>query len=114
MEIIAIEVNQEDYFANKLISQFMGLPDKYEEGIINYKDPWDNLMEIVKTIENIKSQRYGGFTVTIARDICLIQSRNTGKESTYSKSYFSNNDKKSAVYQSCLMFIKWYTTQKPK
>ena len=77
---------------------------------LDFKHNWEMLMKVVGKIEKIQHQKYGRFKVKIEDDSCLIQSTLKGKESTYSKVYVSPNNKKQAVYESCLMFVEWYNS----
>ena len=69
---------------------------------------WNIIMMVVDKIEKLQHQKYGGFHVHIDSDCCLIQSKNRSKESTYSKMYCGNKDKKKAVYESVLLFIEFW------
>lgn len=75
---------------------------------LNFRHDWNKLMEVVNKIEKLQHQRYGGFHVHIDSDCCLIQSKNRSKESTYSKMYCGNKDKKKAVYESVLLFLEFW------
>lgn len=77
---------------------------------LNFKHGWVELMRVVEKIENIESNKYGGFDVNITRDSCTIFARNKSKQDSYSKTYFSINDKLKATYESVLLFINWYNT----
>ena len=68
------------------------------------------LMRVVSKIEKLESQRFGGFTVHIDGDCCLIQSKRRSKSSGYSKMYCGNGSKLSAIYESCVLFVEWYKT----
>ena len=75
---------------------------------LNFKYDWQILMRVVLKIESLKSQRYGGFKVTIVDDCCTIQAH-LKKENTYSKTYCSST-KINSVYESVVLFIDWYNT----
>ena len=76
---------------------------------LNFRNDYNQLLKIVEYIEKLQDRRHGGFKVIIDDDCCLIHSKNKTKIGiAYSKMYCGKNDKKEAIYQSCLMFIGWY------
>ena len=77
---------------------------------LNFRHDWNSLMRVVGRIEKLESQKFGGFHVHIDKDCVLIQAKNRTKESTYSKMYCSNEDKKKAVYESVLLFIEFWVS----
>lgn len=74
---------------------------------LNFLFDWSMLMLVVEKIESLQSNYHGGFKVIISDDECIIQSRNRGKENSYSVSYCSPNNKKRSVYESCLRFLNY-------
>lgn len=98
----------------KKIANFMGhnhTADSLntEEALsLNFRHDWNSLMRVVDRIEKLESQKFGGFHVHIDKDCVLIQAKNRTKESTYSKMYCGNKDKKKAVYESVLLFIEFW------
>lgn len=75
---------------------------------LEFDSDWNILMKVVSKIEDIRSQKYGRFTVTIESDCCRISATNKTKETTYNKQYCASNDKLKSTYNSVIMFVEWY------
>ena len=110
MEFNDLEINLENKLKEQVILQDF-LEHDYSD-ILNFNKDWNKLLEVVEKIESIRHQKYGRFIVTIAEDTCLIRSTNITKNDIYSKLYVSKNNKIGAVYESCLLFVKFWNNLK--
>lgn len=75
---------------------------------LNFRFDYEKLMKIVDHIENLESQRYGGFEVIIVGDTCSIYPKRKSKEGNIGVTMVSEVGKKSAIYGACLKFIEKY------
>ena len=115
---------------NKIIAEFMGWklghPDLFElrwgndwfkgrdkktnKGYLFFDSDWNWLMEVVEKIEGLRGLEDAEdvlYFVTIELSYCEIKAYNFVIEQ-------EGSDKKEAVYNACVEFIKWYNEQKPK
>lgn len=99
-----LENKLEEY---ELLSDFIN-----SNGETEFDKNWNKLMQAVEKIESIRHQKYGRFIVTISEDTCLIRSTNVTKNDIYSKLYVSRDNKIRAVYESCLLFVKFWNNLK--
>ena len=106
MEFNELEIKLENKLKEQVILlEFLG--HDFSD-LVNFSDDWNKLLEVVEKIESIRHQKYGRFIVTISEDTCLIRSTNITKNDIYSKMYVSKNNKIGAVYESCLLFLKFW------
>ena len=103
------QVNGGWYYNDKWLSNYKNsnyINRKTQD--LNFSSDWNKLLKVVEKIESIRHQKYGRFIVTISEDTCLIRSTNITKNDIYSKLYVSRNNKIRAVYESCLLFVKFW------
>jgi len=104
---------------NKLIAEFLGYETYKMNGVLNveysennirtiqdthYHIDWNWLMEVVEKIESL------GYDVFINTNICRIT--DVGQNIFEDIECFVNNNKRQAVYNACVEFVKWYNGQK--
>ena len=106
---------------NKLIAEFMGFQQTTlgwydaEETVIRvesvntfdtlkFDTDWRWLMAVVEKVENL------GIDVHINTCVCRIV--DVGEDRFEDIECFVNDNKKQAVYDACVDFIKWYNKQK--
>jgi hypothetical protein len=72
---------------------------------LGYHNDWNRLMQVVAHIESL------GFSVFIQNDACWVKGARLGKEYRCGVSVLSDNGKMAAVWELCILFIKWYNTK---
>lgn len=75
---------------------------------LNFKYDYEKLMKVVSFIENLESQRYGGFYVTIVGDTCSILPKRKTKSGDIGVQVSIDGQKKLSIYTACLKFIEKY------
>jgi hypothetical protein len=84
---------------------------------LGYHSDWNQLMQIISKIEQIKDDYHGQFGVHIVGNSCTIQSTNfrPDKRTSEPPYYFyshTSTSKIEATYYVVVEFIKWYNTIK--
>lgn len=97
--------NPEKILSEKVLSQYY-LGRTWSS--LDFRYDFNKLLWVVLEIEDLKSQRLGGFRVIIEGDECRIVSKRLGKIFSYNVLTHVKGNKKGAVYQACVEFIKWY------
>jgi hypothetical protein len=78
----------------------------YDVVELKYHSDWNWLMEVVEKIEDL------GIDVHINTCVCRIV--DVGEDRFEDIECFVNDDKKQAVYNACVEFVKWYNNSQLK
>ena len=106
---------------NKIIAEFMGgyEPEEFED----YHSDWNMLMQVVEKIEQTKIDKINYIDFHIMPDAVIVTNQDDEKNpliiinwsecnGSIEKEFTNYDTKIKAVYNACLIFIKWYNENK--
>lgn len=108
---------------NERLARFMGKGRYNDYETFMFESDYNDLMELVNRIESIEYKDIGFVDVHIMPDAIIINkqsdennpliliNKSEGKGSL-EKHPFLYEDKKKALYEACLRFVKWYYLKK--